>query len=73
MHKTSRHFLRTSGFYTQRLVFKCYFETCYVQIFKNLTSPGVTHFVPTAFIMNAVGTEWVTPGLPRMDFGSRSL
>ena len=22
MHKTSRHFLRTSGFYTQHLVFK---------------------------------------------------
>ena len=26
----------------------------------------VTHSVPTAFVMNAVGTEWVTPGLPRM-------
>ena len=24
--------------------------------------PGVTHSVPTAF-MNAVGTEWITPGL----------
>ena len=31
-----------------------------------LSNPGVTHSVPTAFIMNAVGTEWVTPGLPRM-------
>ena len=30
-----------------------------------LGNPGVTHSVPTAFIMmNAVGTEWVTPGLP---------
>ena len=28
-----------------------------------LGNPGVTHSVPTAF-MNAVGTEWVTPGLP---------
>ena len=27
-----------------------------------LGNPGVTHSVPTAFI-NAVGTEWVTPGL----------
>ena len=26
----------------------------------------VAHSVPTAFILNAVGTEWVTPGLPRM-------
>ena len=28
----------------------------------------MTHSVPYAFItvMNAVGTEWVTPGLPRM-------
>ena len=27
---------------------------------------GVTHYVPTSFItMNAVGTEWVTPGLRR--------
>ena len=31
-----------------------------------LGNPGVTHSVPTAFITNAVGTEWVTPGLPRM-------
>ena len=31
-----------------------------------LGNPGVTHSVPTAFMMNAVGTEWVTPGLPRM-------
>ena len=37
-----------------------------------LGNPGVTPSVPTAFItmnaitMNAVGTEWVTPGLPRM-------
>ena len=23
--------------------------------------------LPTAFIMKAVGTEWVTPGLPRMN------
>ena len=28
----------------------------------------MTHSVPTAFITNAVGTEWVTPGLPRMIF-----
>ena len=27
--------------------------------------PGATHSVPTAFITNAVGTEWVTPGLSR--------
>ena len=34
-----------------------------------LGNPGVTHSVPTAFIMmNAVGTEWVTPGLPRMTY-----
>ena len=26
----------------------------------------MTHSVLTAFIMNTVGTEWVTPGLPRM-------
>ena len=25
-----------------------------------LGKPGVTHSVPTAFMMNAVGTEWVT-------------
>ena len=31
-----------------------------------LGNPGVTHSVPTAFI--TVGTEWVTPGLPRMVF-----
>ena len=31
-----------------------------------LGNPGVTHSVPTAF-MNAVGTEWVTPGLPRIN------
>ena len=31
-----------------------------------LGNPGVTHSVPTAFMMNAVGTDWVTPGLPRM-------
>ena len=30
-----------------------------------LGNPDVTHSVPTAFITNAVGTEWVTPGLPR--------
>ena len=30
-----------------------------------LGNPGVTHSVPTA-LMNAVDTEWVTPGLPRM-------
>ena len=29
-------------------------------------NPGVTHSVPTAFI-KAVGTEFVTPGLPRME------
>ena len=30
-------------------------------------NPGITHSVPTAFtVMNAVGTEWATPGLPRM-------
>ena len=28
-----------------------------------LGNPGVTHSVSTAFMMNAVGTEWVTPGL----------
>ena len=33
-----------------------------------LGNPGVTHSVPTAFIMNAVGTEWVMPGLPRMQW-----
>ena len=32
-----------------------------------LGNPGVTDSVPTAFVMNAVGTEWVTPGLLRMD------
>ena len=31
-----------------------------------LGNPSVTHSVPTAFVMNAVGTEWVTPGLTRM-------
>ena len=30
-----------------------------------LTSPGVTH--STHCMMNAVGTEWTTPGVPRMD------
>ena len=29
-----------------------------------LGNPGVTHSVSTAFLMNAVGTEWVIPGLP---------
>ena len=29
-----------------------------------LGNPGVTHSIPTT--LNAVGTEWVTPGLPRM-------
>ena len=30
-----------------------------------LGNPGVIHYVPTAF-MNAVGTEWITPGSPRV-------
>ena len=30
-----------------------------------LGNPGVIHSVPTAF-MNAVGTEWIMPGLPSM-------
>ena len=30
-----------------------------------LGNPGATHSVPTA-LMNADGTEWVTPGLLRM-------
>ena len=39
-----------------------------------LGNPGVTHSVPTAFIvMNAVGTEWVTPGIPRMGRQVNSL
>ena len=33
------------------------------QIKALLSNPGVIHSVPTAF-MNAVGTEWITPGLP---------
>ena len=39
-----------------------------------LGNPGVTHPVPTAFIMNAVGREWIMPGLPMMQWvlnGSR--
>ena len=32
-----------------------------------LVNPGVTHSVPNAFDLNAVGMEWVTPGLPRME------
>ena len=44
-----------------------------------LGNPGVTHSVPTAFtldnpgvsVMNAVGTECVTPGLPRMWFAMK--
>ena len=24
---------------------------------------GVTHSIPTAFMMTAVGTKWVTPGI----------
>ena len=31
-----------------------------------LGNPDVIHSVPTAFMMNAVGTEWITSGLPRM-------
>ena len=31
---------------------------------NTLGNPGVTHSVPTAFM----GTEWVTPGLPRMTY-----
>ena len=31
-----------------------------------LGNPGMIHSVPTAFMMNAVGTEWITPVLPRM-------
>ena len=31
-----------------------------------LGNPGVTHSVTTAFMMNAVGTKWITSGLPRM-------
>ena len=30
-----------------------------------LGNPGVTHSIPTAFVMNAVGMEWVTPGLQK--------
>ena len=40
--------------------------------FLILGNPGVTHSVPTA-LMNAVGTEWVTPGLPRMVFSSFAI
>ena len=29
-------------------------------------NPGLTHSLPTAF-MNGLGTEWVMPGLPRMN------
>ena len=36
-------------------------------------NPNVTHSVPTAFVMNAVGTEWVTPGLPRMTLCMRII
>ena len=35
------------------------------QLSPILGNPGVTRSVPTAFIMNAMGTEWVTPGLAR--------
>ena len=31
-----------------------------------LDNTGVTHSVTTAFVMNAVGTEWVASGLPGM-------
>ena len=31
-----------------------------------LGNPGMIHSVPPAFMMNAVGTEWIMPGLPRM-------
>ena len=31
-----------------------------------LCNPGVIHSIPSAFIMNAVGTEWITPGLLRI-------
>ena len=31
-----------------------------------LGNPGMIHSIPTAFMMNAVGMEWITPGLPRM-------
>ena len=36
-----------------------------MKIHEYIHNPGVTNFVSTAF-MNAVGTEWVMPGLPRM-------
>ena len=35
------------------------------QMVITLGNPGVTHSVPTA--LNEAGTEWVMPGLPRMD------
>ena len=31
-----------------------------------LGNPGVIHSVPTVYMMNAVGTEWIMPVLPRM-------
>ena len=42
------------------------------QYFPEKGNPGMTNFVPTAFIitafimMNAMGTEWVTPWILRM-------
>ena len=45
------------------------FHTCFVI----LSNPGVTHSVSTAFVMNAVGTEWVTPGLLRMTLCMRII
>ena len=42
-------------------------------IFPILGNQGVTHSVPTAFMMNAVGTVWVTLGLPRMIFPNQNL
>ena len=44
-------------------LWNCIFEFLWESVLDN---PGVTHSVPTAFMMNAVGTEWVTPGLLRM-------
>ena len=38
-----------------------------IKSYTILGNPGVTHSVPTAFVMNAVGTEWVMPGLPMME------
>ena len=38
-----------------------------ISIFPEKGNPGITHFVSTAFIvMNAMGTEWVTPWILRM-------